>query len=109
MRKKKTKKKKTDAKEAPKKKVVKAKTKIIRNRTKAPSIKKLKEMEQELQKWADEHEADFEAFDEEMEAWGENFEGDVEDFVNGMRRISDKHKVGSNAWKREVERLMNNQ
>ena len=69
----------------------------------------LKEMEQELQKWADEHEADFEAFDEEMEAWGENFEGDVEDFVNGMRRISDKHKVGSNAWKREVERLMNNQ
>jgi hypothetical protein len=43
---KKSKKKNTDAKEAPKKKVVKAKTKIIRNRTKAPSIKKLKEMEQ---------------------------------------------------------------
>ena len=69
----------------------------------------LEEMERKLQKWADEHEADFEAFDEELEAWEENFEGDIDDFVKGMRRISDKHEVGSNAWKREVKKLMNNQ
>lgn len=69
----------------------------------------LQELEQKLKKWADEHEADFEAFDEEMQAWEENFEGDIDDFVRGMRRISDKHEVGSKAWKREVRELMNNQ
>jgi hypothetical protein len=69
----------------------------------------LEELARKLERWADEHEAEFEAFGEEMEAWEEEFEGDADDFVKEMSHISDKHKVGSNAWKREVKELMRNQ
>ena len=62
-----------------------------------------------ISNWAEGNEAEFEAFGEEMEAWEEEFEGDADDFVKEMSHISDKHKVGSNAWKREVKELMRNQ
>lgn len=66
----------------------------------------LKAMERDFEKWANENEAEVEAWEREMEEWGENYEGDIGDLVDGFKRISQEHKIGSNAWKREVKKLM---
>jgi hypothetical protein len=66
----------------------------------------LEAMERDFEKWADENEEEVETWEREMEEWGENFEGDIDDLINDFKQISQKHKIGSDTWKREVKKMM---
>lgn len=68
--------------------------------------REFRELGQKLKRWSQENEPEFKAFSEEIDAWAEGFNGDMEDFVSELERVSDQHKVGSEAWKREMEKVL---
>lgn len=66
-----------------------------------------KELGRKLENWSKENEGEFREFSDEIDAWAEDFDGDMDDFVRQLERVSNKHKVGSKAWKREMKKALN--
>ncbi|MFK8161996.1 MAG: MlaD family protein [Lewinella sp.] len=65
-----------------------------------------KELGRKLERWSEENEGEFKEFSEEVDAWAEDFDGDMDDFVQALERVSNRHKVGSTAWKREMKKAL---
>jgi len=65
-----------------------------------------KALGRKLERWSKENEVDFKEFSEEIDAWAEDFDGNMEDFVQELERVSNRHKVGSNAWKKEMGKVL---
>ncbi|WP_020571758.1 MlaD family protein [Neolewinella persica] len=65
-----------------------------------------KELGRKLDRWSKENEVEFKEFSDEIDAWSEDFDGNMEDFVQALERVSNRHKVGSKAWKSEMKKAL---
>lgn len=68
--------------------------------------REFKQLGRKLERWSQENEPEFKAFSEEIDAWAEDFDGDMNEFVRELERVSDRHKVGSDAWKQEMKQVL---
>lgn len=68
--------------------------------------REFKALGRKLERWSKENEPEFKAFSEEIDAWAEDFDGDMNEFVRELERVSDRHKVGSEAWKQEMKQVL---
>jgi len=65
-----------------------------------------KELGRKLENWSKENEGEFKEFSDEIDAWAEDFDGNMDDFVRALERVSNDHKVGSKAWKKEMKKAL---